>query len=90
MYPEPTMIRNRSSPIIPKEDTESSTESDSSGSERRVPENAESDSSSVEWWGPENQLGLEPGDQFGLRRDDQVVALDKKGEIKHYEAIAKY
>jgi len=48
---------------------------------------SESDSS---WWGPENQLGLEPGELFGSRLDDQEVALDEKGEIKHHEAIAKY
>ena len=58
----------------------------------------ESDSSCVEWWVPENQLGLEPQpeqllepeDQFGFQRDDQVVALDEKGEIKYHEAIVKY
>lgn len=74
------MIQNRhSSPIIPfisDEDMQSSTESDSS------------------WWGPENQLGLEPGlepgELFGSRRDDEEVALEKRGEIKYHEAIAKY
>jgi hypothetical protein len=75
------MVQNRyPSPIIVISDedtrTDSSTEADSS------------------WWGPENQLGLQPGEQFGSRRDDEdddeEVALDKKGEIKYYEAIAKY
>jgi hypothetical protein len=46
----------------------------------------ESDSS---WMGPENQLGLEPGELYDSRWDDDEVALDKKGEIKRYEAIAK-
>jgi hypothetical protein len=70
--------------IIPDEDMDSITEWDSF--------HVESDSSSVEWWVPENQLGLEPplDDQFGFRRDDQVVALDNEGEIKHHEAIAKH
>lgn len=40
--------------------------------------------------GPQNQLGLEQEDQSGLRSDDNTVALDKKGEIKHHEVIAKY
>ena len=31
-------------------------------------------------------IQVSPGD----RQDDQVVALDKKGEIRHLEAIAKY
>ena len=63
----------------------------------------ESDISGAEWSGPQNQLGLDPEypsrfqqdvlqpeDQFGLRRDNEAVALDKKGEINHHEVIAKY
>lgn len=50
----------------------------------------ESNSSGTDWPGPENQLGLEQEDQFDLRCDDQLVTLDKKGEINRYEAIAKY
>jgi hypothetical protein len=86
MYPEPTMVqKNRYfSPVIssiPDEDMDSSTESD------------------VSWLGPQNQLGLEPGEQFGSRWDDEEEALDDEGEaldeefegeIKNYEAIAKY
>jgi len=86
------MVQNRyPSPIIVISDedtrTDSSTESDS---DTRTDSSTEADSS---WWGPENQLGLQPGEQFGSRRDDEdddEVALDKKGEIKYYEAIAKY
>jgi hypothetical protein len=55
--------------IVHCEDADSSTESDSSG---------------VDWWAPENQLGLEPEQQ-----NDPLVALDE-GEIKHHEAMAKY
>lgn len=50
----------------------------------------ESDSSNLEWLGPENQLGLEP--EFGLQRNAQMnmqVALDKKGENKDKEATVK-
>ena len=63
----------------------------------------ESDSS---WGWPENQLGLELGERFDSRRDDEEVALDdeevalddeeeevaleKKGEMIHHEGIAKY
>ena len=77
--------------IVPDEDMDSITESDSFHVESD-PFRVESDSSSVEWWVPENQLGLEPplDDQFGCRRDDQVVALDNEGEVKHHEAIAKH
>ena len=77
MYPEPTMVQNRySSPVtaFSDEDMYSSTESDPDSS----------------WLGPQNQLGLEPEDQFGSRWDDEEEALDNKGEIKHYEAIMKY
>jgi hypothetical protein len=87
MYPEPTMVQNRYSSPIIISDEDT----DSS---------IESESP---WWGPENQLGLEPGVQFGFRRDDEEVglepgswrdddevALDEKGEIKHHGAIAKY
>ena len=42
----------------------------------------ELDPSGAEWSGPENQLGLEP--------DDQAVALDKEGKIKHHETIVIY
>jgi hypothetical protein len=73
------MARNRhSSPIpssIPDEDVNGGAETDPSG---------------AEWSGPENQLGLEPDDLFGFRRDDdQAVGLEKKGEI-NYETIVKY
>jgi hypothetical protein len=44
----------------------------------------------MEWSGPENQLGLEREDESCLRWDNHAVALDKKGEIKHHELIAKY
>jgi hypothetical protein len=44
----------------------------------------------VEWLGPENQLGLEREDESYLGWDNHAVALDKKGEIKHHELIAKY
>lgn len=74
------MIRNiHSSPIavfISDDETDSNTESDSSG---------------LEWLGPENQLGLE--DPFRLERDDQVevdkVEVDK-GEIQQVEETGKY
>lgn len=68
-------------PIISDEDTDSScTESDTS------------------WMGPQNQLGLEPrrDDEEIVDIDEEVVdevvvgeevALNKKGEIKHYEAF---
>jgi len=42
----------------------------------------ESDPSGTEWSGPENQLGLEP--------DNQVVGLDKEGEIKHHKTMVIY
>ena len=71
--PEPTMTQKKySSPIlssIPNKDVDN----DSS---------MESDPSSTEWPGPENQLGLEP--------DDQVVGLDKEGKIEHHETIVIY
>jgi hypothetical protein len=50
---------------IPNEDINSNSDS-----------SMKSDLSSVEWLGPENQLGLEPDDQAGV--------LDK-GKIKHHE-----
>jgi hypothetical protein len=89
------MIQNRySSPLpatIPDEDTDSTKNSDSSGDDT-------DNSTESEWWHPQNQLGLEqdyqlglePEDRFGFQQDDQVVALDEKGEIKHHEAIEKY
>jgi hypothetical protein len=55
--------------------------------------------SDLSWGWPENQLGLEPGERFDSRRDDEEVALDdeeeevaleKKGEMIHHEGIAKY
>jgi len=54
---------------------------------------AESDPSGAEWSGPENQLGLElewlgPENQLGLEPDDQVVGLDKRGDIRHHETTA--
>ena len=103
MYPEPTMIQNRytSSIIVVTSDedndsftTESTYEdndvdsyTESDDEDNDVDSCTESDSPSL---GPQNQLGLEPGEQFGSRWDDQVVALDEKGDIKYYEAIAKY
>lgn len=71
------MIHQRSSsPIIP---FVSDDDIDSSSTE--------SDSS---WMRPENQLGLELGELYGSQWDDEEVALDKKGEIKYYQAIATY
>lgn len=64
--------------IVPDNDTYSLTESDDTCSL------TESDSSG---WGPENQLGLEPGVQFGFQRNRREVALDKKGKITHHEEI---
>ena len=55
-----------------------------------------SDSSGVQWWVPENQLGLDPPPEIRLQSEDdfqhndQVVALDEIGEVKHHVAIAKY
>ena len=40
--------------------------------------------------GWDDELGLEPGEQFGTWQDDDEVILDKKDEIKHHEVIAKY
>ena len=75
MYPEPTMEIGYSSPNDSKrKEMDSSTELELESS----------------WWGQENQIGLEPGQQFGAWLDDEEVALDKKGDIKHLEAIAKY
>lgn len=51
-------------------------------------EETKSESSNTQWWWPENQLGLDA--EFNLQYDDQVEALDEKGEIKYHEAIAKY
>jgi hypothetical protein len=90
------MVQN-SSPItdfISYESIDSSTESDSSSIAAVIPDqdadsSTESDSSGAEWWWPQNQLGLE-ADRFGFQRDEQVVALDKKGEFKHHEVIAIY
>jgi hypothetical protein len=60
-------------PIVPDEDMDFDEDVDFA---------AESESSGEQWWVPENQLGLDP-DRFHLEsedgRDDQVVALDKKG-----------
>ena len=88
MYPEPTMIQNRySSPIpatIPDENMDSSTKKSNSSGEDT------DNSTESEWWLPENQLGLKREDQFGFQQDDQVIALDEKGKIKHHEAIEKY
>ena len=87
------MLGNRySSPIRVFISDESSTESDSSPITTFIPiENTDSstdlDSFSTEWLWPQNQLGLEPEYLSG---DDQVVALDKKGEIKYHEVIVKY
>jgi len=78
MYPEPTMVQNRdSSPVvafISDEDMDSNTESESESS----------------WFGPQNQLGLETGENYGSRWDDEEEAMDEEGEIKHYEIITKY
>lgn len=57
-------------------------------SDENIDSTTESDSSSLEWSGPENQLGLEP--QFGLQRNARMVALDKKGENKDKEGTLKY
>ena len=87
------MLGNRySSPIRVFISDESSTESDSSPITAFIPientdSSTDSDSFSMEWLWPQNQLGLEPEYLSG---DDQVVALDKKGEIKYHEVIAKY
>ena len=45
--------------------------------------NESSDSSSLGWLWPENQLGF---------KDDQAKAsrLEKKGEIMHYETMVRY
>ena len=40
-----------------------------------------SDSSSLGWWWPENQLGF---------KNDQVKTQDKKSEINHHETIVRY
>ena len=72
------MAKNRySSPIIISDEDidSSSTESDST---------IESD---PDYWGPENQLGLESRELSRYRQDNGEVALDKKGEVKHHEAI---
>jgi hypothetical protein len=101
--PEPTMTPN-SSPIpssIPNEDNgipdeDISTISDNPDEDISISDNPDedistiSDSSSVQWWWPENQQGLEQEDRIGLHSDDQAVTLDKKGEIKLYDAIARY
>ena len=87
------MLGNRySSPIRVFISDESSTELDSSLITAFITDNntdnsTDSDSFSEEWLWPQNQLGLEPEYLSG---DNQVVALDKKGEIKHHEVIAKY
>lgn len=78
-------IRHSSPIIVSDEDADSITESESAIE------------SEPDWWGPENQLGLEPGVLFGSRRDDDEVTrdddevtLDEIGEIKHHEVILKY
>lgn len=48
---------------------------------------AESDTSSMGWLWPENQLGLEPEQQYW---NDEVLALDKKGKIKYQKVFVKY
>lgn len=100
------MIKNRyPSPIIvyssdddADDDADSNTESDSSwgwpqnqlgltraelGLESAEHHDTDSSTESDSSWG-------EPGNQLGSGRDDEEAALDKKGEVKHHEAIAKY
>lgn len=48
----------------------------------------ESDSSVVEWTGPENQLGLEPEYLFGLEQDDPVE--DNRGKVEQDKVTEKY
>lgn len=61
-----------------------------STSDENIDSTTESNSSNVEWSGPENQLGLEP--EFGLQRNAWMnveVALDEKGENKDKEETVK-
>jgi hypothetical protein len=71
-------IRHSSPIIISDDDADSLTESDSTIE------------SEPDWWGPENQLGLESGELSRYRQDDDEVTLDERGEIKHNEVIMKY
>ena len=81
------MVKNRySSPIIISDEDidSSSTESDST---------IESDPTielNPDYWGPENQLGLESRELSRYRQDNGEVALDEKGEVKHHEAIVTH
>ena len=75
------MAKNRySSPIIISDEDidDSSTELDST---------IESD---PDYWGPDNQLGLESRELYRYRQDNSEVALDEKGEVKYHEAIVTH
>lgn len=64
------MMHNKHSSPITLFDEDSNTESETEAS------------SCVEWLGPENQLGLEQEDPFGVEPDDEVNVEIEKGEIK--------
>jgi hypothetical protein len=87
IYPEPTMAQNRySSPTIASDDYTESSEYPApilaSDQGTDVDNSTES-----EWWGPENQAGLQSGERFW---EDEEVGLDNEGEIKHHEPITKH
>ena len=42
------------------------------------------------WWLPENQEGLQSGEEFWKDNEDEEVALDNEGEINHHEPITKH
>ena len=73
-------IRDSSPIIISDGDADSITESDSATEQE------------PDWWGPENQIGLDSEELLRYRRDDDndEVALDEKSEVKHHEAILTY
>ena len=86
--PQPTMIPNidsTSSPIINSTSSPIIADEDPIIADEDASSCTQSASSGDEW--PENQLGLKLVDQF---RNDQVVALDEIGEIKHHEGFTKH
>ena len=74
--PKSTMIQNRHSSFL--NDFDSTTESDSNKS------------SGLEWWAPENQLGLDRSDIQWGSEVNKHAALKKKGKPKNHKGAIKY
>ena len=74
--PKLMMIQNRHSSFL--NDFNSTTESDSDKS------------SGLEWWAPENQLGLDRSDIQWGSKVNKHAALKKEGKPKNHKGAIKY